>query len=217
MNTNPKAKRILCFGDSNTRGMIPVVGGFYPVALSWPGQVQNMLGDKFEIIAEGLYGRTIIVKEVGKPFKTGITHLEAILKSHIPLDLLIIMLGTNDVKGRHHLNAIQISGHLNQFIVKAREILEDPKFNILIICPPAVVVPKSGILAERMIPGPETFKKLPKLYEKVAKANNCFYINAGDYVSVFETDGFHMDEMAHKKLATVVVRMIQKQFKPLDK
>lgn len=208
MNTNPHAKRILCFGDSNTRGMIPIVGGFYRVAISWPGQLQNILGNDYEIISEGLYGRTIVSEEDGKPFKTGITHLEAILKSHVPLDLLIIMLGTNDIKVRYHLNASQISDHLEQMILKAKDILKNYKTKIMIICPPAVVVPDNGFLSENMISGLETFKKLPELYKKVAEKNNCLYINAGDYISLNETDGYHLNENKYKILAEVIAKEI---------
>ncbi len=212
MNTNPNAKRILCFGDSNTRGMIPILGGFYPVLISWPGQLQNILGNDYEIIPEGLYGRTIVAEEDGKPFKTGITHLEAILKSHIPLDLLIIMLGTNDIKDRHNLDALQISEHLNQIILKAEGILKNYKTKIMIICPPAVVTPKSGIKPERMSMGSLTFKKLPELYKKVAEKNDCLYINAGDYIILSDTDGYHLDEKGHNKLAQIISEVIKKQF-----
>lgn len=209
MNTNPNAKRILCYGDSNTRGMIPITGGFYPVSISWPGQLQNILGSNFEIISEGLYGRTIVAEEIGKSWKTGITHLEAILKSHIPLDVLIIMLGTNDIKDRHNLSANQIGEHLEQLIIKAKEVLKNYKTSIIIICPPSVITPDNGLPLERMSAGPEKFIFLPKLYKDVAEKNNCLYINAGESIKLNDTDGYHLNENGHKKLAEVVAGVIQ--------
>lgn len=204
MNTNPNAKRILCFGDSNTRGMIPVTGGFYPVSVSWPGQLQNILGLNYEVISEGLYGRTIVSLEAGKSWKTGITHIEAILKSHIPVDVLIIMLGTNDIKDRHNLDAKQISEHLEQIILKAKEVQKDYKTQIIIVCPPAVIIPESGIFPERMSSGPLKFKLLPSLYKEVSEKNNCLYINAGDTITLEKTDGYHMDEKGHEELAKII-------------
>lgn len=210
MNTNPNAKRILCFGDSNTRGMIPVVGGFYPVAVSWPGQLQNILGFDYEVIPEGLYGRTIVAEEDGKSWKTGITHLEAILKSHIPLDFLIIMLGTNDIKDRHNLTPQQISEHLEQLIAKAKDLQKNYVTEFIIICPPSVVRPDSGLPLERMSLGPLKFETLPKLYKEVAEKNGCLYINAGETIKLNHTDGYHLDENGHKELAEIVSKYIKK-------
>lgn len=213
MNTKPNAKNILCFGDSNTWGAMPYSEARLPLHVSWPGEIQNILGGDYEIISEGLFGRTLVAEDAGKPFKTGLTHLKAILMSHQPLDLLIIMLGTNDVKDRYHLTAGQIAAHLSQLVSYAKEILKDDESKILIICPPAVVVPENGELDSKIVSGLQKFKELPNLYKQVAADSRCFYLDANDYVSLSKTDGYHLDEAGHKDLAIAIAGEIKKIFK----
>jgi lysophospholipase L1-like esterase len=201
MNTNPGAKRILCFGCSNTWGAIPYSQERLAPPLAWPEAMQNILGSGFEVINEGLFGRTLVAEDAGKKFKTGITHLEAILRSHEPLDLLIIMLGTNDVKDRYQLEASQIAAHLQQVISLAKKILKNEPKRILVICPPAVVVPETGELREEIKSGPKKFLDLPPLYKQVAERQQCFYLDANNHVSLEKTDGYHLDAASHAALA----------------
>ena len=111
-----EAKTILCYGDSNTWGAIPSSDERYQRSIRWPSALQNLLGSEFEIISEGLPGRTLVAHDPNKPHRTGITHLQTFLESSEPLSLVIIMLGTNDVKGIYNLSAADIAEHLNQTI-----------------------------------------------------------------------------------------------------
>src|SRR3990172_1574496 len=102
MNINPSAKRILCYGDSNTRGFIPLKNGLerYPVDKRWTGILQKLLGQDYEIIEEGLDAR-LTSREDFRPdvlYKNSLSHVFPIVASHKPLDLVIIMLGTTDLK-----------------------------------------------------------------------------------------------------------------------
>lgn len=204
-------KTILCYGDSNTWGNVPRSDERYSRDIRWPGALQNILGAQYEVVSEGLCGRTFVAEDPKKPHRTGITHLQAILESADPIDLVIIMLGTNDVKITYNLKPTDIAEHLLQTInlIKSIEDLEKiPK--ILIICPPPVIVPETNDLDPRMIQGPETFKILPNLYKEVAQRNECGFINAGDYVSSSKIDGYHLDKDAHLKLAEVIGKYINK-------
>src|SRR6478672_7408743 len=109
MTTNPDAKRILCFGDSNTWGRIPHVPGRYPVNVRWTGRLQKLLGDNFEIIEEGLGSRTTDLNYAKKPGRNGRAYLTPCLDSHNPLDVVVIMLGTNDAKIEFNRNAQDIA------------------------------------------------------------------------------------------------------------
>ena len=93
-------KQILCFGDSNTFGSDPSPEGFrHPYHLRWPGIVQQLLGEEFYVIEEGMGGRTTVFSDPLEPMRCGISYLPVALQSHQPLDLVILSLGTNDCKG----------------------------------------------------------------------------------------------------------------------
>lgn len=207
----PKSiQTILCYGDSNTWGRVPRSDKRYPRDVRWPGALQNFLGEKYEVISEGLGGRTLVAVNPEKPQKTGITHLQAILESADPIDLLIIMLGTNDVKSTYKLTPAEIAGHLLQTIEFARNVKSLEKIpKILVICPPPVIVPETNDLDERMLPGLEAFKVLPNLYKEVVQRHDCGFINAGDYISSSKIDGYHLDEESHLKLAKVIGEWIK--------
>ncbi len=205
------AKTIVCYGDSNTWGAIPNTDDRYPRSIRWPSVLQNLLGEDYEIISEGLSGRTFVVEEPNKPWRRGITHLQAILESAEPVDLVIIMLGTNDVKSTFNLPAAEIANHLLQTITFIRESTTLQKIpEILVVCPPPVINPANGDLDERMVRGIELFERLPSLFKEVAERHNCSFINAGEFILSSKIDGYHFDAEAHLKLAQVIADKIKK-------
>jgi lysophospholipase L1-like esterase len=203
-------KTILCYGDSNTWGNVPRSDERYPRNVRWPGALQNLLGKEFDVISEGLCGRTLVAADPAKPHRTGITHLQSILESADPIDGLIIMLGTNDAKSTYNLTPAEIAGHLLQTIEFVRNIKDLEKMpEILVICPPPVIIPETNDLDPRIIPGLEAFKALPNLYKEVAQRHGCGFINSGDYISSSKVDGYHFDKEAHLKLAEVICGWIK--------
>ena len=107
-------KGILCFGDSNTYGYDPA-GGRYDEETRWPMVMQRILGEGYRVVEEGLGGRTFSQDDPTEGgFKSGISYLPPCLKSHNPLELVIVMLGTNDTKQRFGLNAQTIAHNLNE-------------------------------------------------------------------------------------------------------
>jgi lysophospholipase L1-like esterase len=205
------AQTIVCYGDSNTWGAIPRSDERYPRSVRWTGVLQNALGDDYEVVSEGLCGRTLVAENPKMKHRTGITHLQAILESADPVELVIVMLGTNDVKTGYDLSPEDITEHLSQtiqFIQKGPADIKVPK--ILVICPPSVVVPSDGQLDGRMIEGPTKFKALPDLFRAVAETCGCGYINAGEHISSSLVDGYHWDADAHAKLAGVIAVYIKK-------
>lgn len=204
-------KTILCYGDSNTWGNVPRTNNRYPKDIRWPGVLGKLLGEGYEVVSEGLCGRTFVANDPKKPHRTGITHLHALVESADPVDLIIVMLGTNDVKSTYNLSPEDIAGHLEQTIQLIRnEKLDLEKIpEILIICPPAVIMPSTNDLDERMVRGIELFKTLPGLYKAVAEKNHCGFINAQEHISSSRIDGYHLDPEAHAKLAEVVAGWIR--------
>jgi lysophospholipase L1-like esterase len=95
---NPAAFTILCFGDSNTFGQRSEVGGRWPADVRWTGRLQKLLGNGYSVIEEGLGGRTTDLDDPGRTDCNGRTYFQPCLRSHSPLDMVVIMLGTNDLK-----------------------------------------------------------------------------------------------------------------------
>ena len=85
-------KTILCYGDSNTWGYIPGTGNRYPRQVRWTGVLQNLLGEKFHVIEEGLNGRTTVMDDPTRIAKNGLPYLRPCLDSHAPIDLVVLML-----------------------------------------------------------------------------------------------------------------------------
>lgn len=134
-----KEKSVLCFGDSNTWGYVPLTAGRLLRSERWPGILQKSLGEAYYVIEEGLNGRATVFDEPFRDGRNARTTLLAVLESHAPLDLLIIMLGTNDLK--HHLN---VSAHesargissLLQIATNSATGFDKGSPKILVIAPP---------------------------------------------------------------------------------
>ena len=92
-------KNVLCFGDSNTYGRRPD-GLRYERWERWTGILQQLLGEEYYVIEEGNNGRTTVYDDWIETDKCGLLQLPSALSSHRPLDLVILMLGTNDLKPR---------------------------------------------------------------------------------------------------------------------
>ena len=136
-------KHILCFGDSNTWGYSPQDGGRHPSDVRWTGVLQKSLGTDYRIIEEGLNGRTTFINEEGdeaRPLRSGSDVLQIILETHRPLDFVIIMLGTNDLKLEFNLTVEQIAQGARELCetVLNSEYLADNPPQILLISPTPV-------------------------------------------------------------------------------
>lgn len=213
MQIKDSAKTILCYGDSNTWGAIPRSDDRYPRSVRWTGVLQTLLGEEYEVVSEGLCGRTLVAEHPKMPHRTGITHLQAILESADPIHTVIVMLGTNDVKTTYGLTAKDIAGHLAQtldFIKNGNSDIVKPE-RILVICPPMVVVPSDGNADPRMAKAPELFAELPALYREVAAQHGADYINAQDHISSSKGDGYHFDPEAHGVLGKVVAEWVKQK------
>jgi lysophospholipase L1-like esterase len=168
------------------------------------------LGEEYEVISEGLCGRTFVAEDVIKPHRTGITHLRAILESADPIEYVVVMLGTNDVKATYNLSATTIASHLEATV----KLIQSPDNelekvpSIIVVCPPPVIHPETNDLDPRMVRGIELFNELPDLYREVAEKYGCRFVNAGDYMSSSAIDGYHLDASSHGKLGEIIMNEI---------
>ncbi len=216
-------KRIICFGDSNTWGYDPRTGERFDENTRWPMVLQNLLGDAWQIIEEGQNGRTIAFSDPWEwGDKCGMDYILPMVESHMPFDLLIIMLGSNDLKAKFHVPAGDIAGSLQNMLMKVKSFLQykcgaDPK--ILILAPPHI---GSGIgescFAEFM-EGQATVDKSKRLahwYRLVADQFGCAFFDAAEVAEASDVDDLHMVEEGHRNLAEALSRLIPDLFKTAE-
>lgn len=114
-------KNILCFGDSNTHGAASEYEGRYPFEKRWTNILGSMLGSGYNIIEEGLGGRTSAFTDPFNGGKNGLEDLPMLLMTHNPLDLITIMLGTNDTKQIYNASPKSIAYGVEKLIDEVRK------------------------------------------------------------------------------------------------
>lgn len=205
MNTNPKAKRILCFGDSNTWGYQPQTNHlrFLPNK-RWTGVLQNLLGNDFEVIEEGLNSRTLDQedKRPTKEGRRGDLYLLPCLDTHDPLDLVIIMLGTNELKHTYEKDVSEVVQLLDELffstVVSRKSQFSNKTPRLLVIAPP-IVDETTDYAKERYIGGAVKAVELSKELKRLCIDQKYSFLDSNDYVNT-GADGVHMDEESHKRL-----------------
>jgi lysophospholipase L1-like esterase len=118
VRTDPDAVRVLCFGDSNTHGAPADDPEYVRLGpdVRWTGRLQRLLGDGYEVVEEGLSGRTTDLDYVDRPHCNGRTYFPAALMSHHPLDVVVVMLGSNDFKTCFARSAPTIANALHGYV-----------------------------------------------------------------------------------------------------
>lgn len=203
-------KTILCYGDSNTWGWNPATMERFDRDERWPGVLRNELGADYLVIEEGQNGRTTVWDDPIEGFKNGAAYLPPCLESHKPLDLVIIMLGSNDLKMRFSLSAYDIAagvGALVDIVQKSGVGTGGVAPQILVIVPPPL-----GALsdfADIFTGGVEKSRQLAVHYQNMAKQYNCALLDAGVIVKSSNIDGVHLEASEHRKLGKAVVVQVR--------
>lgn len=208
-------RTLLCFGDSNTHGSPPLsrLGEPYRrfgVDKRWPRLAVQALGPDWDLVEEGLPGRTAQFDDpVMGDHMNGTPGLKIALQSHGPIDVLAIMLGTNDTKACFSATPEKITGGIAGLLNIALSIEMQERhggFKVLVICPPPVE--EAGCLAGIFFGGRERALALPPLYRRLADAMGVGFLDAGDVLSVSPIDGVHYDEAGHAALGAAVARAV---------
>ncbi len=209
-------KRILCFGDSNTYGYNPVDGSRYDETIRWPMVMQRLLGDDYTVIEEGFNGRTICYDDPAEGgYKSGMQYLPPCLMSHNPLDLVVIMLGTNDSKMRFGLNSYTIAHAMNILVQCARQYganADGESAKVLVVSTPAIredvtetlMGPIFGKDAHAVSAG------LDRDYARFAKLSRFHHVAASDFCATNPIDGVHLSPEAQKALARGICDAVKK-------
>ncbi|MCQ2541741.1 MAG: GDSL-type esterase/lipase family protein [Lachnospiraceae bacterium] len=210
-------RRIVCFGDSNTWGYNPESGSRYSDDIRWTKLLEKKLGGDYRIIEEGQNGRTIANPDPWEwGTKCGMDQILPILESHMPMEALVIMLGSNDLKSKFGLPAPDIAGSLQNMLKSVRGhlryYLNNPDLKILIIAPPA--------LGENFASSPfaeffdadsvvQKSKDISKWFELVAGQFGCEFLDATSQVTAGDVDSLHLSPEGHAKLAELVYQKLK--------
>jgi len=206
---------LLCYGDSNTHGTPPIADmvkrdpRFAP-DVRWPGVCAANLDPDWTLIEEGLGGRTAQFPDtIMGDHMDGRLGLKIALNSHVPIDMLTIMLGTNDVKMRFGASPKAIAGGIAALLDIALQMDIQAKhggFDILLICPPPVE--ETGVLAGEFYGGAAKSRALPALFRKLADGRGVHFMDAGAHIAVSPVDGVHYDATSHATLGKAVAKHI---------
>ena len=206
---------ILCFGDSNTFGTNPS-GGRWDLHERWTSVLQDELGSEYRIIEEGLGGRVTVMEDELEGDKCGKRHLPVLLRSHRPLDLVIIMLGTNDMKHRFNMLPVDIAkgAALLGEIVKTYPYGEYyPVPQVLLVSP---ILIKPGISHSPYTGFTENAvtvsQQLGNYYRQEVEQHQWLFLDAATDASASDRDKLHMEKEDHRALAETLATMIRDSY-----
>ena len=168
---------IVAFGNSNTWGYDPATGARFPRSQRWHSVLQRELGPDFEVIAEGLNGRTTVHDDPIEPYRCGADALPPCLISHAPVDLVILALGCNDLKKRFSVSAFGIAEGAGRLIFLARAYGQGPSARppkIVLVAPPPIA--KLTDYAEMFEGGTEKSPLLGERYGAVAQREGVVFL-----------------------------------------
>lgn len=207
-------RSVLCFGDSNTHGQIP--GGTpldrYGPTERWPGVMAQALGSRWHVIEEGLSGRTTVRDDpIEGAHKNGRTYLKPCLQSHMMLDVVIIMLGTNDLKVRFNQPPSEVAMGIGCLVHDIKELMPGPRGTvpeIMIVAPPPMlddIKEWESIFAG----APAKSRRLALEFEIIADSLEVHFFDAGSVVGCDPLDGFHINKEAHEILGAALAREVE--------
>ena len=226
-------KRLLCFGDSNTYGWIGSLTAptrRYPSSVRWTGRLAAGLGDGWDVLEEGLGGRTLQDRRTegsGIPLPgaglSAADYLPSCLLSHLPLDAVIIMLGSNDMKSVLGRSETDIAGAMAALVdmthtLPWETLLDYPHPAVIIVSPPLIGERKMRLSGARYADAPRKSRMLAGLYRDVAESRGAFFLDAAAAIAgdpwgeAHGVDGMHLNEEDHARLAKALLEKMQTIF-----
>ena len=201
-------KTVMCYGDSLTWGFNPSDGTRYPFDQRWTGVLQHELGAEVRVIEEGLNGRTTVWDLDFLPNRNGATMLPPLLESHAPIDVFVLMLGTNDVGGNRR--AADAAFGCLSLIWTVQKSQAGPGLGIpqiLLVAPPPLVE-VSGLMGLYFKGSEEVTKALAEAYEVVATTTGCQFLDSSKFIQSSPVDGVHLDPPENRKLALEIKKIV---------
>jgi lysophospholipase L1-like esterase len=203
-------KTILCYGDSNTWGHNPATQARFSRDERWAGVLRRELGDAYLVIEEGLNGRTTVWDDPIEGYKNGKEYLIPCLTTHKPLDLVVILLGTNDLKKRFSLSAYDIAngaGVLVDVVQKSDTGPDEKPPQLLLLAPPPIA--RLTEYAEMFEGAEPKSRKFSENFRRVAEEYGCEWLDTADIIVSSDIDGIHFEADEHRKLGLAVADKVR--------
>lgn len=210
-------KRILCFGDSLTWGYDPVNRVRFEEDSRWPCVMGAALGDGYKVIEEGQNGRTIATEDPAEGEKNGLTYIGPCLESHAPLDIVIIMLGSNDCKRKFSYSSMDIAGEMQIMLEKIQSYNRfrcNDNIRVILVSPPVISEAiKDSWLGDSF--GYENAvalsSELASWYKKLSEMYGCIFVDAAEYVRVSDVDGVHLGPEGQTGLGKALAEVVRRE------
>jgi lysophospholipase L1-like esterase len=177
----------------------------------WPGVLRRELGAGWTVIEEGLPGRTMLHEDpIEGAHKDGLRYLHACLESHRPIDIMTLMLGTNDLKSRFAVQPLDIAesvGILLDTIARSGAGPDNAAPRVLLIAPPPLA--RLSSLGDMFAGGTEKSQRLGAAYRPQAEKYGAAFLDAGTVIRTSDIDGVHFEAAEHAKLGKAVANAIR--------
>lgn len=220
------AKRILCYGDSNTWGYKPAAAVRCDENTRWPCRLQKLLGEEFRVIESGLRGRTTVFDDPFDEFRNGAAGLGYALLEAAPVDLVILSLGTNDLKfttaAASARGAASLISRIREIttripsdrVISAAAEMYTSEAPRLLIISPILIHPDIETINPRttFVGGHEKSRLFAAAFRQIAEASGAYFLDAAKVASPSDTDGVHMAEEGHAALASTVAEAVLEIF-----
>lgn len=211
-------RTVLCFGDSNTWGFDPasIMAPFpvrHPHDVRWTGILAASLGSDWRVIEEGQNGRTTVHNDPFTIGRKGLDYLPACLESHKPIDVVVMMLGSNDLKAVFNVPVSEVAtgaAVLSRLILTSQSGPDNAPPKLLLVCPPPVGdLSHLPDLNAKIIDGSARSRELPRHFHVLARNLGCEYLNSQDFVVPSHHDGIHLEPSEHRKLGEAIAEKVQ--------
>ena len=203
---------VVCFGDSNTHGFDAATGGRLPKDVRWPGVLAAELDGVADVVEEGLNGRTTIWDDPFLDGRNGRAYLLPCLRSHAPVDVLVLMLGTNDLKSIFGRTAAEIASGAAALVDLALLSGTGPdggRPSVLLVAPPLL----GDVTATSELWGfgeaRARSQQFAALYRTVAELRGVAFLDAAPIASVDPADGVHLTVAGHASLGRAVAAAVR--------
>ena len=204
---------VVCYGDSNTYAFDPYTGGRYPYEKRWTTLLGEKLGSLYEVIPEGLNGRTTAYDRPGAGWKNGVSSFIACLGTHKPVDYLVIMLGTNDCNAGLGLSAEDIAKGMENLVKLAEDTspeLQGYIPQIVVVVPPAIAedLSNSPFAWELSTASIQNSRDIAPLYRELAERHGCLFVDASLSAEV-SPDCMHLTEKGHEEMSELIYKALK--------
>lgn len=206
-------RHVLVYSDSLSWGIVPTTRRRLPFEQRWPGVMETELcsaGLRVRVIEDCLNGRRTVWDDPFKPGRNGLVGLAQRIEIHSPLELVVLMLGTNDFQSMHAHNAWHSSQGILALVAAIRGAPIEPGMpvpRILVIAPPAIRAPR-GPIAPKFEGAEKKCVGLADAYRRVCDEAGCRFFDAGSVITSSNVDGVHLDLEQHLALGRAASEVV---------